>query len=422
MRLATCVLLQAAAPVAHAAEGDWDIDTAVLYYGEGDGRVQAFEPGISASREMGDDERLSMRMVVDALTGSTPNGAHASTVVQTFTNPSGNGVYTVVPGELPLNDTFHDTRVALGLDWEKPIDRLSKIIWGASLSSEIDYQSLGVSATYLQDMNNRNTTLTAGIALGSDKVKPIGHVPDPLTPMRISGTQNRLGADDTKTITELMLGITQVISRRTLMQLNFTYGKSDGYLNDYNKVLSVVDSTGALLPTGWASAGDLPYLYEKRPDLRTRNALFFKTVHHLEEDVINFSYRYFWDDWGITSHTLDMKYRYEMNAGNYLQPHLRYYMQDAADFYKHDLVQGAGADVDLAGNVLVNFASSDYRLAEFDSITLGLKYGFPVGDTSEFSARAEIITQTTNDGNVRAGEETPDLTAVVLQANYSFKW
>jgi hypothetical protein len=423
MVLATCALLQVTAPGSHAAEGDWDIDTAVLYYGEGDGRTHAFEPAISASRDLGDGERLSLRMVVDVLSGATPNGAHASTVAQTFTNPSGNGEYTVQPGEVPMNNTFRDSRVALGVDWEKPIDRMSKIIWGASLSGEYDYLSLGASATYVQDINNRNTTLTAGVALSSDTIEPVGSVPDPFTPMRTSGAQNRLGVDDTKTITELMLGITQVISRKTLMQLNFTYGKSDGYLNDYNKVLTVIDpGTDEPLLTDWVSAtpGNLPYLYEKRPDVRTRNALFFKTVHHLEEDVINFSYRYFWDDWDITSHTFDMKYRYEMDAGKYLQPHIRYYIQDAADFYKHDLVQGA--DVDAAGNVLVKYASSDYRLAEFNSITLGLKYGFPVSDTSEFSTRAEIITQSTNDGNVRAGEETPDLTAFVIQANYSFKW
>ena len=76
MAAATCALLQVATPAVNAAENDWDVDTAFLYYGEGDGRVQAAEPAIYAGRNIGDDDRIDLRLVVDALTGATPNGAY----------------------------------------------------------------------------------------------------------------------------------------------------------------------------------------------------------------------------------------------------------------------------------------------------------------------------------------------------------
>ena len=104
MAVATCALLQVATPLANAAETDWDVDTAFLYYGEGDGRVQAFEPAIHAGRDLGDDERIDLRIVVDALTGATPNGAYATPgTAQTFTTPSGDSAYTIAAGDQPLD-------------------------------------------------------------------------------------------------------------------------------------------------------------------------------------------------------------------------------------------------------------------------------------------------------------------------------
>jgi len=425
--LATCSLLQIAAPLAQAEGSDWDIDTAFLYYGESDGRVQAAEPAIYAGRNLGDDDRIDLRLVVDVLTGATPNGAHASTVPQTFTTPSGSGSYTTPAGETPLDETFHDTRVAAGADWTISLDRLSKLILGINVSSEYDYISAGISSTYSRDFNNRNTTLTAGIAFNSDTINPVGGVPIEFAPMvKQDLTLNRSGSSETKTISDFIIGVTQIVNRKTIIQLNYTFGMTDGYQNDPYKIVTVVDSEG-LPVTGSESSffdtpvtGNLPYVYESRPDTRQRNALFFNSAHHLTEDVIHFSYRYFWDDWGITSHTLDLRYRYQL-ASSYLMPHVRYYSQDAADFYTHNLKLGTDVDA-TTGVVSKQDASNDYRLAKSVTTTLGLKYGIPLSNNSEISMRGEFIQQAISNDGVPAGEETPDLDAVVLQVNYSLVW
>ncbi len=421
MSVAACTLMQAGATSVQAAERDWDIDTAILFYSESDGRVSAVEPAIRAAIDLGDDEFFNFQVVVDALTGATPNGAHKSSVVQTFTNPSGNGGYTVQPGELPLSKTFRDTRVALTAEWDKPLDRLSRVLMAATVSGEVDYTSIGLSSTYSHDINDKNTTLQAGLALTFDTINPIGSIPKGLNPMRKAGSnQQRLGGSDTKTAYDIMFGVTQIIDRRTFVQANYTYSTSAGYHNDYNNVLTVIDPlTGQPLSGSWLGANDLPYLFENRPDKRSRNILFLRGVHHLEEDVIHLSYRYFTDDWGISSHTLDFKYRYDM-GGSYLQPHLRYYTQSAADFYRHDLVQGT--DIDATGKVKVQYASHDYRLADSVTTTYGLKYGYLLGDASEFSVRAEVMNQSLGNDGALPGEETPDLSALILQINYSLVW
>lgn len=419
--IATCSLLQITASLAHA-DGAWKTDTAVLYYAEGDGRVSALEPGVNASTETADGGKLSIHAVMDVLTGATPNGAHASSVVQTFTTPSGESSYTVGPGITPLDTTFMDTRFAFGVDWERPITRLTRVVWGANLSSETDYTSLGVSANYQLDLNNKNTTLTAGLAFNDDTISPQGGVPVAFGPMRF-GALNRDGSDRNKTTSDILLGVTQVLSRSTLVQLNFTSSSVSGYQNDPYKILTVVDPvTGLPTTSGLANvnADALPYVYEKRPDTRRRNSVFFKLAQHLNEDVIDFSYRSFRDDWDIRSRTLDLRYRYELGHGAYLQPHLRYYTQDAANFYSHHLVQGV--DVDAGGNVLVKYASNDYRLAKSTTSTTGMKYGMVMSRESELGFRVELITQKVDNTGVPAGEETPDLKAVVLQANYSLLW
>ena len=437
MALATCALLQVSSAAVNAAESSWDIDTAVLYYGESDGRVQAFKPAVSVGHDISEDERIDFRVVSDTLTGATPNGAHASSQVQTFTTPSGEGTYTAAAGETPLDDTFRDMRVALGADWTMPLDRMSRIVWGANMSGESDYISLGVSASYARDLNNRNTTLTAGLAFNNDLVNPHGGTAIGFTPMLAEDSQNnKTAGDQTKTITDFIVGITQVMNRKTMVQLNFSMGQVNGYQNDPYKIVSVVDpSTGLPVATNGSSVitsasgsvstadttitGYLPYVYEKRPDKRQKNIVFFKTVHHLTEDAINFSYRYYRDDWDIKSHTLDLKYRYELDD-SYLQPHVRYYTQSKANFYKHDLK--LGVDIDTTGVALIDYASHDSRLAELETITLGLKYGMPMGGDRELSVRGEFMSQSVNDGAIPVGEETPDLSAITLQVNYSFVW
>ena len=421
LALATCALLQTASTSAQAAD-EWEIDSALMIYSENDSRVTAIEPIVTARKEVEEDKFFNVKLVLDSLTGATPNGAHTSSTLQTFTKPSGTGGYTVAAGENPLDDTFHDTRVALSADWEQPVlDNYSRMIIGGNLSKEFDYMSLGASATFMRDYNDRNTTLTTALGVNADTISPVGDVPTPFANMMVAGSgTNRDAASDNKTITDFMIGVTQVIDRKTLMQFNLSLSSASGYMNDPYKVITVVDTAGARI----AQAGnDLPYVYENRPDSRSRQVFYWKTVHHLTEDVINVSYRYHTDDWDITSHTVDLNYRYELSGGAYLQPHIRYYTQSAAEFFTHNILD---TQVGVA-----QYASSDYRLGELNTTTIGLKYAMPMKNNQEFSMRVESIVQSystvsstigTLNGDAGSQDIVPDLGAFVIQVGYSFYW
>ncbi len=399
LAVATGTLL--AAP-GHAADGaadlpEWEVDSALLFYTEQD-RVSAIEPVVEARRDLGDDESLRLRVVVDSLTGSSPNGAVPTGSPQTFTSPSGNSTYTTPANQTPLDPTFRDTRGAVSVEWERPAGRGSRILWGANVSKEFDYQSLGVSATWLYDTHGRNTTYTAGLAYSLDTVNPIGGVPVGLSPVptSVGGAKATAGSDDTKQVFDVLLGVTQIIDRQSLVQFNLSLGRDSGYLTDPYKLLSVFDAGGNLRPAD-------PYLYEKRPDSRQRQAAYVKWVRGFGDDVLYLSYRYFRDDWGIRSHTLGAKYRWQLGEHQYLQPELRWYRQSKADFYHYKLQDGAIPEV----------ASADYRLADLKTVTAAVKWAFEADETSEWGFRAGLMRQQ-SDGDA----PFPDVNAAFVQLNY----
>ena len=402
LAVATSSLLAGTAQTVLAVDNDnWEVDSAVLLYSETD-RISVVEPVVSARKKIGDDEYMKFQIVADALTGSSPNGAIKTDSAQTFTSPSGSSIYTTSAGTTPLDPSFHDTRGALSGEWETPLSEQLKGIFSANYSQEFDYSSLGLGANLAWDFNQRNTTLTTGFSYSLDQVSPVGGMPTGLTamPTTTAVSKSKLGDTDDKTIAAVLVGVTQVLGPKHLLQLNYTYSNEDGYLTDPYKILSVLDSGGTLLTTD-------PYLYEKRPTTRTRHAVYLKDVKQFGEDVLQFSYRYAWDDWGVSSHTFDMHYRYEFSAKNYLQPHLRYYLQDKADFYYYNLVDGS----------IPQYASADYRLGDLSTKTIGLKYGHVLGENQEFAVRAEVIQQ-----QAEGDAQFPDTDAMIVQLNYSYNF
>jgi hypothetical protein len=58
----------------------------------------------------------------------------------------------------------------------------------------------------------------------------------------VGDTSNKTGSE-TKDIIDVVIGVTQVVSRKMLVQLNYSFSNSSGYLTDPYKILSLVDGT-----------------------------------------------------------------------------------------------------------------------------------------------------------------------------------
>ena len=419
---ATCALLgtTTALPVDAQEEPRWNFNTSLLYYGEDNDRVQDLSFKSLTQRLFADDRTLTLGLTVDTLTGATPNGAIRQDGVQTFTRPSGAGSYTVPAGDLQLDDTFKDTPVSLSANWQQPFGEKGLASIGLTASKEYDYLHTGVNARYAHDFNQRNTTVSAGIAYARDTIEPVGGAPLPLTPMLdVDDLSNRLGDDD-KDVLDAILGVSQVISRNLLVQVNYSFSQQSGYLNNPYKVLSLVDGvTGDTLPRtpGPNGGPNGQFLFESRPDERTLHGLYTQAKLNLDGKVLDTSYRYMTDDWEIDSHTLDVRFRWPVGDSRYLEPHVRYYTQTEADFYRLSLD---------SSQLLPQYASSDYRLGNFDAVTVGLKYGWKTRNDNDMAIRVEWYTQSGTVppeqiiGNQAGRDNYPDLTALIVQFSYQF--
>ncbi len=406
------------------------IDSGLLVYHEV-GRVDAIEPDISLSQKIDDDSTLTFGFTADALTGATPLGAVPSNRPQTYMRPyklvplgtpvttttaSGGSTVVLIPpasgatsqtfstsstvaaNTYPLQRGFSDRRLAGHLGWQQALTSTLKLDLGGAYSKERDYRSESAHAGLSQDLFGHNTTLSGGINYQSDLSFPIGGTPTPLALM--SGDWK--GPPAPLHEIDGLLGITQVMSRRWLSTLSYSYSRSQGDETDPYKLISVVDP---------GSGEPLQQIYESRPRSRTKQALYFDNKIHLPNDIISLSLRGYQDDWGIHSVTADLRYRLQLGPDFYVEPHLRYYQQSAANFY-HDFL--------LASAILPQYASADTRLARFHALTYGLKLGMNLSENSEINLRVEYYDQRGNGfpanavGQLKQQNLFPDLKALTL--------
>ncbi len=299
---------------------------------------------------------------------------------------------------------------------------MNTISGGLSFSGEYDYQHIGANFKLSHDFNDRNSTVSLALAVARDDLDPEGGAPIPMSAMLdVGDLSNRIGDVD-KDVFDIVAGFTQIINRNLLIQVNYSFSDASGYLNDPYKIVSVVDPvSGDPVPRTPTPGGiDGPsheYRYESRPDERTKHSLYAQTKYYMDGKVLDASYRFMTDDWDIDSHTVDLRYRWPLSDRNYLEPHFRYYTQSHAEFYRPSIDGGAA---------LPSYASADYRLGEFDAITVGLKYGWETASGSEWSARLEFymadgsIPGDLLIGNQGGIEIYPDLDAVIAQLSYRF--
>lgn len=328
--LLLAVLLQLLAPRAGRAE----TVTAYKYqdYRESGGRINVRAHYGLIEQSLGLEAKVRIAGVIDAISGATPTGEPA--------NPA--------TGQVPLT-TIDDRREAWSADFSRQFGRVN-VALGAANSRESDYVSTGFTLNTLTDFNQKNTTLLAGISGTNDDVKVF------YQPARAS-----------KHTLDLIVGVTQLLDENTSVVLNASYGTASGYLSDPYKLIR---KNTELLPGIF-----LPLTFgENRPDEREK-WIGFASLNHSSASLkgaVEASYRLYHDSYGVTSHTLAAAWFQRLGDQVILAPSVRYYRQNAADFY-HVSLDGTAITPGTMPNPAGPFYSADYRLAALDSWTWGLK-------------------------------------------------
>jgi hypothetical protein len=416
-----------------------EFDSALLIYQEAGGRIQAIEPTANLAVHGTRGQQLTLGAVADAVSGATPNGAVPSDRAQNFVTPlkaagsstavtsaSGGSTviqlpptpgqlasaalgrqYTTAPNTLPVDKGFHDERAALSAGWSQPLGWVSEVGGGAGYSRETDYQSITVNARAAKNLNSDNTTISLDLNGEFDSSFPFGGIPTPLSAMN---AQFKPVTMRHKTQLGFVLGLTEVVTRNWLMSLNYSFDSQKGYETDPYRVISVVDPT---------SGEPTSTLYESRPEQRRTQSVFWDNKFAFGPTVTDLSYRYFKDNWGITSQTVEASERVNLARAWYVEPNVRFYHQTAANFYHAYLVSNAAVPA---------FASSDTRLSRFDALTYGVKIGFRLSGRSELYLRGDYYTQTGNGhpadaiGQLRNQDLFAGTKAAIIQVGYQWKF
>lgn len=352
-----------AAPLAHAegaSDQPWRVDVGAMRYSEKN-RIKVSELNFRAKRLLGEEDSLSLRADYDSVSGASPTGAAK---IQTTSSASGGA---------PMA-SFKAERTAVGADWETSVTPETRLTLAGDHSSQKSYSSAGFGASVARDFNQRNTTLVFGAGYSVDTINPANGI---RTELKTTSAATIRAASEEKDQVDLQLGVTQVLSRETLLQLNYVRGQASGYMTNPYKIISEVDPVTGVNTNSIART-------EKRPDKRGSNAIYAQLNYALESGVLYSSYRYFQDDWGIKAHTVDFKYRQPITERLYVQPNVRIYTQSAADFYRSML---------YTTEITPAYASADYRMAKMHTNSLGVKLGYKPLSGGEFTARVEAMRQ-----------------------------
>jgi hypothetical protein len=213
---------------------------------------------------------------------------------------------------------------------------------GTSYSSESDYVSRSCSLQGSLSTEDKNTTFTLGGSFNDDTIN--------LNTPNVVQSKQQL-ADENKQVFAGLFGVTKVLTKQDIVQLNLGYSDGNGYYTD-------------------------PY---KDPDYRPRDrnsvTVLGRWNHHFDgtDGAVRLSYRYYSDTFGIRAHTLGAEYVQPLQHGWTVTPLLRFYTQSEADFYFAVADEKVNGDGTPKPPENVVYYTEDQRLSAFGAVTLGLK-------------------------------------------------
>ena len=215
----------------------------------------------------------------------------------------------------------------------------TKVIGSYYFSEEVDYSSQSIIGGITQEMFQKNLTLTLS---GQYTVDSVGEI------NKDGSITNRF-----KETHQASLILSQLLSPTTILRLGGDGMRNHGFLSDpYRKLPRIISNDPLIKDT----------IQERHPSLRFRQAAWIELSQFFRDldasAIVN--YRYYWDDWGVKSHTGSLKINKYITPNWILSPEYRYYQQSAADFGDYATGNAGGYD------------AADYKLSLFSSNNVGI--------------------------------------------------
>jgi hypothetical protein len=274
-------------------------------------------------------------------------GEHVSVSANHYVDMVSSASIDVETSASPYED--ERTQSSLSVDF---LNGKSMYTLGYVNSDESDYQAKTVFAAISHDMFGDLTTVGFGYKKGENEV--FKNLKD------ASGViANDPNFAETMDSQSFNVSVSQIITKNLILAGQYEVITDEGFLRSpYRSIRYFTDPLNqALAP-------------EQYPNTRSSNAVSVRAKYFLPyRAAIDTMYRFYTDTWGVLGHTAELGYVHPTNNEKWIfEARLRYYTQEAADFYQ-DIFPRA----DYA-----NFMARDKELATYSAITAGL------GATYEF--------------------------------------
>ncbi|WP_339886811.1 DUF3570 domain-containing protein [uncultured Flavobacterium sp.] len=345
-------------------------------------------PFYAANTSNGDDDKHSAK--------------NSGTNWQTATAASGTGDTSTpigTPWQASSGASASDALVSLVANYSHSSDDRN-FNWNAdvSFSNEYDYTSVGFGGGIAKLFNNKNSELSLKANVYLDQWRPI--YPTELSEFGKYGASystngyfngvtiiNENGPEATETYLpskfstldkvnrnsySASFGFSQVATKKMQFSLFFDVIQQQGLLSTPYHRVYFADKTNfyigltQYIPVYETEANIGVYRLaddiERLPDSRTKIPVGARLNYYLNERVtIRTYYRYYWDNWDITSHTASIELPIKVSDKFTVFPMYRYYTQQQSKYF-------AGFEKHLSTE---QYYTSDYDLSTFDANQFG---------------------------------------------------
>lgn len=379
-----------------------DGDNAAVTGGIGTEKLTDIASSLTVSIPLNDDDILTIDATISAYTSAS------SSNLDPFDSSKGS------PWVESSGASQSDLWGSFVASYDHSFDDRNTLI-GANLSfaNEYDYTSFGVGGSFTKLFNKKNTQIGIKVNAYFDSWNPVypiefssylkanqnlnngffndlnildqnGNTIDKNESNTWSPLNNTRIEDESRNTYSLSLSFSQIISKKTQFSIFADIIQQDGWLaNPMQRVYFsdrdnyYVGNASSISNYASKSNKDVFQLaddIERLPDTRFKIPVGTRFNYYLNEVVsIRTYYRYYYDDWGISSHTASVEVPIKLNDKFTIYPSYRYYNQTAADYFApyEELVSTD------------EFYTSDYDLSEFNSS----QYGLGISYTDIFTKR-----------------------------------
>ena len=293
----------------HAASLPEDRADAQYHYYDGGG-VEVEGPTVLVRKNFAEKFSIFGKYHQDSITGASPDVL------------AGASRYSEDRDEYSIGGTYLHNNTLMSLSY--------------TYSDEPDYEANTAGFGISHDMFGDLTTISLGFSYGYDTIERVD-APD---------------FEENLRRYQYSLSLSQVITKTITASLSYDATVEDGFLNNPYRFVIIAN-----VPQGLGS--------EVYPGTRTGQATAIRATKYWSfRGATSLGYRYFRDTWDITAHTVDFNYSQYFGNRWLADLYLRYYTQDAADFYSNNFATAQ------------NFMARDKELSTFDSYSIGARVSY----------------------------------------------